>query len=90
MWQPDCPNPPALYVHNLTQVPQSPMSEPGAKLLEQQSNLIWAQRLKLLCLLLLGGQLIGKMEILLSELSGQRICPVFGKKRKERKEKLHR
>ena len=61
------------------------MLEPGAKTLEQQSNTVWAQRLKLLCLLLLKGQLINEMEILLSELSGQRICPVLGKKRKKRK-----
>ena len=61
------------------------MLEPGAKTLEQQSNTVWAQRLKLLCLLLLKGQLINEMEILLSELSGQRICPVLGKERKKRK-----
>ena len=52
------------------------MPEPGAKPFGQQSNPVCIKRL--LCLLLLGSQFIGKVETLLSKSPGQCVCPVLG------------
>lgn len=76
MRQPDSFTLLALPAHTLMHVPQGPMPEPGAEPLGQQSNPVCIQRL--LCLLLLGSQFVSKVETLLSESPGQRVCPMLG------------